>query len=343
MTHPARVQVAVVNYRTGPLAIDCLRSLAPEVAACPGTRVTVVDNCSGDGSADLIEQAIAAEGWSAWATLVRAPLNGGFSYGNNLVVRPSLQAADGPDYYWLLNPDTRVHPGALRALVQFLDAHPQAGIAGSRFLLADGTPWPYAFYFPSVWSEFANGLRLSLAARLLKHRVGLRLMGREPAEVDWLPGASMLVRRELFQRVGLMDEGYFLYFEETDFCLATRRAGWQTWYVPQSEVTHLVGQSTGVSGHHATKNRRPQYWFESRRRYWVKNHGRAYAAITDVLWTLGHLSWRLRNLVQRKPTGYPPHFLGDFIRNSALFHRGLPTGAVALHNDHGDSNRSPQR
>jgi N-acetylglucosaminyl-diphospho-decaprenol L-rhamnosyltransferase len=338
-----KVSVAIVNYRTGRLVVDCLRSLAAEVAANPGTQVTVVDNHSGDDSARVISQAIAAEGWGAWATLVEAPVNGGFSYGNNVVVRAGQASAHKPDFYWLLNPDTRVHPGALRALLDFVASHPGAGIAGSRFLLAEGQPWPYAFRFPSIWTELANGLRLSLVGRLLKNRVGLRPMGDQAEEVDWLPGASMLVRREVFETVGLMDEGYFLYFEETDFSLAARRAGWSTWYVPQSTVTHLVGQSTGVSGHHAGLKRRPQYWFDSRRRYWVKNHGRLYSSVTDVVWALAFCTWKLRNLIQRKPADYPPHFFFDLLRNSALFHRGVPESRAALVADHAHPDRSAQR
>ena len=340
---PVRVQVAIVNYRTGGLAVDCLRSLVGEVATCPGTQVTVVDNCSGDGSADVIASAIAAEGWSAWAQLLRAPVNGGFSYGNNQVVRPVLASSDPPAFYWLLNPDTQAQPGALRALIDFLQAHPRAGIAGSSYLLGNGEPWPYAFRFPSIWSEMANGLRLSIVGKLLKNRVGLRRMGNLAEQVDWLPGASMLVRREVFETAGLMDEGYFLYFEETDFSLTARRAGWETWYVPQSCVKHFVGQSTGVSGHHAALNRRPQYWFDSRRRFWVKNHGRFYAAATDLVWALAFSTWKLRNLVQRKPADYPPHFFLDLLRNSALFHSGLPTSTAASQSHHGHTNRPAQR
>ncbi len=333
--------VAIVNYRTGALVVECLRSLAGEIAACPGLRVIVVDNRSGDGSDGLIAAAIAQEGWSGWAELVRAPVNGGFSYGNNMAVRVARESRrPQPAYYWILNPDTQVRPGALSELIDFLEANPKAGIAGSRLFNGDGSPWPFAFRFPSIWSELASGLRLGFAGRLLEKHVVLRRMGDQAEQVDWLPGASMLVRREVFDTVGLMDEGYFLYFEETDFCLAARRAGWATWYVPQSGVMHIAGQSTGVTGEHAAVKRRPQYWFESRRRYWVKNHGRAYAGATDLVWSVAYLSWRVRNLFQRKPSDYPPHFLRDILRNSALFHRGMPTSAAAISPYHGHPNRS---
>jgi hypothetical protein len=322
------VLVVIVNYRTGSLTVECLRSLVGEVASCPGTRVTVVDNCSGDGSADLIAAAIEREGWSGWATLLRAPVNGGFSYGNNHALRPALASDDPPPFFWLLNPDTQVRSGALRALLDFLDQHPWVGIAGSSFEGADGQVWPHAFRFPTLLSELASGLRLRAAAVLLKNHIGLLTMGHQAERVDWLPGASMMVRREVFESAGLMDEGYFLYYEETDFCLAARRASWECWYVPQSRVMHHAGKSTGVSGAHRTVNRRPQYWFDSRRRYFVKNHGWLYAALTDLVWSLSFLTLKLRSKIQRKPIEHPPFYLRDFLRNSAMFHTDMPINAV---------------
>lgn len=340
----AGVQVVVVNYRTGPLVVECLRSLVGEVAACPDTQVTVVDNCSGDGSAELIASAIQREGWAPWAQLLEAPVNGGFSYGNNQAVRPALALATPPAYFWILNPDTQVRPGALRELIGFLERNPRVGIAGSSMLEGTGQPWPYAFRFPSIWSEMASGLRLSFVGKLLQHRIVLRRMAQDrPQQVDWLPGASMLVRREVFESVGLMDEGYFLYFEETDFCLTARRAGWETWYVPTSVVMHIAGQSTGVTGEQALLKRRPQYWFDSRRRFWVKNYGRAYSAATDLVWALAYCTWRLRSLLMGKPSSQPPHYFFDILRNSALFHGGLPTSTAASPTHHGHSNRSAQR
>ena len=98
-----------------------------------------------------------------------------------------------------------------------------------------------------------------------------------------------------------------------------------------------------MSGHHAAVKRRPQYWFDSRRRYWVKNHGRAYAAAVDVVWALAYSTWKLRNLVQRKPAEYPPYFFRDLLRNSALFNSGLPTSTVASQSANGHTNHPAQR
>ena len=331
------VLVVIVNYRTAALTIECLASLSGEIAQNPRTKVVVVENASADGSAETIAAAIDAEHWSAWATLVRAPVNGGFAYGNNLAVRPALALPTPPEFIWLLNPDTRVRAGALAPLAGFLDAHAQVGIVGSSFEFEDGRLWPHAFRFPSIWSEMASGLRLGLVGRLLKGRTTLLRMGDRAERVDWLPGASLMVRRQVFERIGLMDEGYFLYFEETDFCLQAARAGWQCWYVPQSRVMHIVGQSSGISEQHVASCRRPTYWFESRRRYWIKNHGWPYAATTDLVWVISFLIRKLRSAIQRKPRSDPPFYLRDFLRNSALFHTSMPVSLRAT--DRSDQSR----
>jgi len=318
MTANPSVLVVIVNFRTPTLVVECLRSLESEVIANPGARVTVVDNDSGDGSSSVIAGAIQREGWSTWANLVLSPTNGGFSYGNNFAIRPTLAEASPPDLYWLLNPDTVVIPGALGGLVDFLRANPVVGICGGGINEEGNKPWPFAFRFPSVLSEMERGLSFGPATRLLKRWMARRLMSDAPEQVDWVCGASMMVRRDVFKRIGLMDESYFLYFEETDFCLKANRAGFQCWYVPQSRVIHIAGQSTGVTSKSSIPRRIPAYWFDSRRRYFVKNHGRAYAVITDLVWMASYTFGRLRRKLQGMPDGDPPHYLSDFFRYSAL-------------------------
>lgn len=315
---PPRILVVVVNYRTGALAVDCLASLADEFATNPTMRAVVVDNASGDGSSETIAAAIAASGWS-WASLVASPVNGGFAHGNNVALRAALAGSDPPELFWLLNPDTRVRPGAVAALTQFFKAKPEVGIAGTMIEEANGAPWPFAFRFPSILSEFERGIRLSLATRLLDRYRVLRRMGDEPAVVDWVSGASMVVRREVFEDIGLMDEAYFLYFEETDFCLAARRAGWSCWYVPNARIMHIAGQSTGVTATDSGRRRLPRYWFDSRRRYFTKNRGLAYAAATDLAWLGAHLLWTGRRMLTFRADDDPDHLLRDFVAGSAVW------------------------
>lgn len=315
---PGSVLVVIVNYRTAQLTIDCLQSLENEVRSQAGTQVVVVDNASGDQSVELIQAAITQQGWQSWATVIPSNHNGGYAYGNNLAIRPTLQTDNPPSYYLLLNPDTQVHPGALTALVDFMEQHPTVGITGSSFENQQGKPWATAFRFPSIWSELDGGLRLGIVSKLLSKWAIAQPMTEQPQAVDWLPGASLMIRRQVFEAIGLMDEGYFLYYEETDFCLQAKRAGWSCWYVPQSRVMHIAGQSTGVTAQTTTPKRLPQYVFDSRRRYFVKNHGWLYAVLADLVWSVGYSLWSIRRVIQRKPNTDPPYLFVDTLRNSVF-------------------------
>jgi N-acetylglucosaminyl-diphospho-decaprenol L-rhamnosyltransferase len=310
------VLVVIVNFRSAELTINSLRALEAEVKAEPTIRVSVVENDSGD--AERLDSAIRELGFSDWAELIVSPHNGGYAYGNNVAVRRALAREDKPAYFLLLNPDTEVRPGAVRALVEFMLDRPEVGITGSCLDNPDGTSFATAFRFPNVLGELTRGMRLGVVSKALDRWVVPRKMGQEPEQVDWLPGASMMVRREVFETVGLMDEKYFLYYEETDFCLQARRAGFTCWYVPQSRVMHVAGQSTGVTDRTGPPKRRPRYLFESRRRYFVKNHGFLYAALADAAWLSGLASFRARSIIQRKPSEDPPKLWRDSLANSVF-------------------------
>ncbi len=334
----ARTLVVIVNYKVGPLVVDCLRSLKAEVFAADGSRqadVVVIENDSKDDSAAVIRGAIQSQGWSEWVRLIESPLNGGFAYGNNVALRDAKERGAHYDHVWLLNPDTIVRPGAMRALSDFLDAHPRAGIVGSSVEEDEnGSRWPYAFRFPTALSEFESALQFGPVNKLLSRWAIVQRMGDEPARAQWLSGCSFMVRGKVFEAVGLMDEQFFLYYEETDFCRRSSEAGWECWYVPASRVYHISGRSTGVSGEGASQRRMPAYWFESRRRYFLKHHGRAYTMLTDAGWIIGFALWRVRRKVQGKPDNDPPFYLQDFVRHSAIFHAGIPTNQrlVVPHN-----------
>jgi N-acetylglucosaminyl-diphospho-decaprenol L-rhamnosyltransferase len=318
-TSPCKLLIVTVNYRTPALTVNCLRAVAPEVSLVPGTRAVVVDNASGDDSVATIQTAITAAGWEAWATVIASDQNGGYAYGNNWAIRPALQQPNPPDYVLLLNSDTQVRPSAIKSLVDYLDEHPKVGIAGSAMENPDGSIWSIGFRFPSILSELESGLLLGFVSKLLAPWAVPQRLGDRPQPIDWLPGASMIIRRAVFESVGLMDEGYFLYYEETDFCLQAQRAGWSCWYVPESQVMHIAGQSTGVTDRAAAPKRLPQYVFESRRRYFLKNHGFLYAAFTDIVWSLSYLAWSGRRVLQRKPDNDPPYLFFDSLRNSVLW------------------------
>ncbi len=313
-----KVLVVIVNYRTADLTIDALRSLAPELAGVAPAHVVVVDNCSGDGSAARIAGTIAEGGWGEWAMLVEAERNGGFAYGNNRGLEAAAARWPRPAYVHLLNPDTVVRPGALASLVAFLDANPSVGLAGSRLEDPDGTPQRSAFRFPGVLSELEHSVHFGPLSRLLERWVVAPPVSDQPHQTDWVAGASLLIRREVFDTVGPLDEAYFMYFEEVDFCLKAQRAGWSCWYVPQSHVVHLVGQASGVTDPRQRRRRRPDYWFDSRRRYFCKNFGRARWGLADLAVTAGTLTAHARRVIQRRPPSEPEHFLQDFVRHSVF-------------------------
>lgn len=317
-TAPPTVAIVIVNYCTRELTLASLRSLEQEVARRAGTRVVIADNASPDGSGREIADAIEINGWSKWAQCLLLERNGGFAFGNNAGIKACSEAP--PDYYWLLNSDTVVRPGALLHLIDFLERHPRVGIAGSRLEYEDGTQQVSTFRFPTILGEFAANAPIgSLGQRLLAASVIAEPASEQLRACDWLAGASMMIRAKVIDEIGLMDDGYFLYYEETEFCRRARLRGWQCWFIPESRVVHFIGASTGVTGKRPGRpRRRPGYWFQSRRRYFVNNHGRLYAIAADMGLIAATSFRRAAEFLRRRPSDIPEKFVRDLVVNSAL-------------------------
>lgn len=316
------VAVAIVNYCTEKLSIECLRSLERERQNVPKLRVYVADNASPDGSGQAIARAVQDNGWSDWATVLLNPVNGGFAYGNNQVLRRVRDEGWRPAFVWLLNSDTVVRPGALGVLIDYLKANPGVGIAGSRLEWEDGERQASAFRFHSIISEFVSAARFGPITRVFDRWRVAPDLGDAPQRFDWLAGASMLMPYRVVESVGLMDERYFLYYEETDYCRRVANAGFTSAYVPDSRVIHYVGQSTGVTSGRA--KRIPKYWFESRRRYYVTHHGRAYAVAVDLAQLVGSGIGFTADVLLRRKSELPENFISDLLKQSALFHGAEP-------------------
>jgi N-acetylglucosaminyl-diphospho-decaprenol L-rhamnosyltransferase len=310
-----RLLVVIANYKVAHLTIDCLRSLAEEIGQVPGTHVAVCENGSGDDSAQRIQRAIDEGGWNVWCTLTVVSPNLGFTGGNNIILRPALQSSDLPQYVLLLNADTIVHKSALLRLLNFMDEHPQVGIAGSRQEYPDGSPQRSAFRFPSALSEFESGICLGPVSRILRRWLVAPPVPTHACERDWVGGACMIIRREVLEGIGVLDQGYYTHYEDVDFCFNARKAGWAVWYVPTSRITHFVGQSTGIT----VKNpkRFPPYYFEARRRYFLKNYGAVQAALADLGLICGLTLRRLRGLFGKK-FDTPPYYLYDSVMHSVF-------------------------
>jgi N-acetylglucosaminyl-diphospho-decaprenol L-rhamnosyltransferase len=321
-----KLLVVIVSYRVTDLTIDCLRSLANEINRVPDARVAVCENGTGGDAEERLRRAIAENGWDSWVDLTSIYPNRGFTGGNNAVIRPALECDDPPEYVLLLNADTIVLEHALDALVAFMDDHPEAGIAGSLLLSPEGSAQGSPFRFEGIASELDRGLRLGLVTKLLSPWNVTLPKPDDSCRVDWVAGASVILRRTMLEEIGLLDEGLYTYFDDLDICLRAARAGWETWFVPQSRIIHLEGASTGIATGRLQR-RRPSYWFEARRRYFLKNHGVLYTALVDAAFIFGFSISRLQRFIRRKPESAPPFMLIDSILHS-VFCAGIKVPVV---------------
>jgi N-acetylglucosaminyl-diphospho-decaprenol L-rhamnosyltransferase len=318
------IAVVIVTYKCAALTLKSLASVEAErTTSGMRIRAIVVDNASGD--IKELAAAIQANNWSSWVTLVAAPRNGGFAYGNNLGIRQAYSSGV-PTYVYLLNPDAEVRPGAIASLARFLETHPDVGIAGSSFETLDGSDWPFAFRFPGLISELLHGMEIGALMRRFDRWLVVRTMSRSAQPTDWVSGASVMIRPSVLARIGGMDENYFLYFEETDFCYRAKQAGFSTWYVPDSRVMHIMGQTTAVTDIRGGPRRLPGYWFESRRRYFAVTHGVGKAIAIDVAAVAANSVGLIKRIALRRPRA--PHFVRDLIKHSVLWPRNRSFPAI---------------
>lgn len=306
------IAVVIVNYRTTDVLADCLAALRAATGLAPDLRVVIVDNASGGDTPQQLNALVAACRPALRAEWHGAERNGGFAFGNNVGLRRVLGDAAPARYVLLLNPDTRVAPDAVATLADFLDAHPAAGIAGARLEGPTGQAQASAHAVPSPLTEFLRAARLYSLAPLWPQFVTSTAPRQVAHRCDWVSGAAFMVRRKVFAQVGLLDEGFFLYFEEVDFCLRARRAGWEVWHVPEARIVHLEAAATGIR---AADRPRPRYWFDARRRFFRKHYGLAGWLAADLLWLFGRLVRPVRKLLRpHQPLPHdPPRFARDLL------------------------------
>lgn len=295
--------VVIVNYRTPELTLAAVASLLPARVAFPGLRAVVVDGGSADGSAERIAAGVATEGWGDWIVSLPLAVNGGFAYANNRAIAALATAGLLPPLVALINPDARVRPGALEAMTALFAREPDAGAVGALLVHEDGRPQSSAFRFPSIRSEFCRGARTALLDRLVGERP--TVIGSDVAlEVPWVTGAAVMFRTAALATTGLFDEGFFLYFEETELMHRLRAGGWAIWHEPAAQVVHDGAAATGAYDPKTGLpggRRMPAYWYASRRRYFALVHGRTYATLTGIAWLAGRACWHARQFVFSRP------------------------------------------
>lgn len=305
------VLATMVNYRVADIALRCLEPWVRDLAEVDG-RMLVVDN---DVPGEELQRL--REGTRPFGNVVEvvsAGENGGFGYGCNIGLRRGLGRRPRPDYLMLVNPDAEPEPGCSRRLVDYMDAHPQVGIAAPRIRDEDGVGVRVSgFRFPNVLGEFAQHTRLNLFSQLFAEHLTAPVdpSTRGPGPADWVTGACMLIRPSMLDAVGLFDEGFFLYFEEVDLCHRAHRAGFERHVVGDSYIRHVGGVATGIK---ERGRRLPGYWFESRRRFFRKTHGPAYSAAVTAASLLGHSVCALQYRARGKRLDAPPNYAGDLAR-----------------------------
>jgi N-acetylglucosaminyl-diphospho-decaprenol L-rhamnosyltransferase len=309
----ASIGVVIVSFNTRDLLRDCLASLRG--SALP-LRVVVVENASCDGSAALVRECFPD------VELIELAENVGFAAGTNIGLRqlldketrrqgdketstkmilslsPPLRASLSPDYVLLLNPDTVVHPGAIEVLAAFLDAHPRVGAVGPRLLNRDGTVQSAAFRFPTL---AMTALDLFPPGEALPGRLHNSWWhGRYPHEphaktpfpIDHPLGACILTRRAVIEQIGGLDEQFFMYAEEVDWCYRVRQAGWSIWQEPRARVTHIGGAATSQF-----RSKMLIALYESRLRFFRKHYSRRFICLHRLIVRAGtlraaFLAWR---------------------------------------------------
>ena len=287
------LSIVIVNYRTPGLVIGCLETLLPEL---PGlsAKVVVIDNNSGDDSPAIIRKWLAMHDPDNGVLLVQREANSGFAGGNNIGIR-TLEA----NFYLLLNSDTRVRPGSIRHLLETAGKFPEAGLVSPRLEWPDGRGQESCFRLHTPYSELMGSAQTGLIDRLLNKYIVPMPVQDQIVRPQWTSFACVLIRNEVFDQIGLLDDGYFMYFEDAEFCHRAGKAGWGIVHDPEARVIHLRGGSSPVKERMRRKKRLPKYFHESRTRFFYQLYGWLGLIAANVMWWLGRLVSKARQMMGR--------------------------------------------
>lgn len=287
------VVVSIINYRTGDLTIAAATSVLENLGPGQG-QVVIVDNASGDGSADQIDAWIKDQD-EPRLHLIRSEENTGFSGGHNQTFRAWPEAA----YYLVLNSDAWLRPGFFEAILQIAETQPRAGLIAPRLEHEDGTRQDSCFRLPGFLSEVIRGARTGPVTKVLRRHVVSLPQPLDPGAIQWLSFACILIRGDTLRKIGLMDEGYFLYFEDTEYGMRAQRAGWELIYTEAARAVHLQGKSGALEETRAAYRRLPAYYWQSRARLLRQARGPLAPVLGNLAWYLGRAIASLRLLTGR--------------------------------------------
>ncbi len=293
---PLEVAVSIINYRTAELTLQCIRSVLDDMDGLEG-MVVVVDNFSNDGSTEQIETWIASQPAGTPVRLVRSPVNSGFSGGHN----QGIKAVDA-ETYLVLNSDAVLRPGFLRTLLGAHREMPDIGLLAPVIEYNTGGIQNSCFRFPGPLSELVRSARSGIVTRLFsRHDVALG-PDPDPESIEWVSFACVLLSGRMVRDIGPMDEGYFLYFEDAEYCLRAARAGWGIRQIRTARLVHFRGGSGPVKTLYDQRARMPRYYYSSRTRFLYQAHGMGGLIATNLLWYVGRVIKHSYRLVGR-PVG----------------------------------------
>jgi len=289
----SELTIIIINYRTADMTLDCLETLLPEIAG--GTiNAVIIDNASNDGSLNIIQNWLTKNDSQSMVKLVSSPDNLGFSGGNNL----GINQVDSK-YYLLLNSDTLIRKGSIKQLLKTVSENEDAGLITPRLEWPDTTPQESCFNYLTPISEFISSAKTGFLSRLLaKYNIAVPVTDKISFP-NWSSFACVLVRKEVFDDIGLMDDGYFMYFEDAEFCHRAMKSGWKILNDPCSRIVHLRGGSSPVKESTRRNKRLPRYYYESRTRYFYQLYGWSGLTMANIFWSIGRLISKIRQLSGR--------------------------------------------
>jgi len=258
------LSIIIINWKSAQYLQQCLHSIYLNTRGID-FEIIVVDNASFDGCGEMLVREYPA------VIFIQSEQNLGFARGNNLAVSYS-----GGDVLLFLNPDTEIHGPALTLLLEMIRSLPDAGAAGARLLNSDATVQDSCIQpFPTISNQLldADLLRRSFPSARIWGMTSLLASARTPQVVEAVSGACLITHRRVFQQVGGFSEDYFMYYEDTDYCLKVSNAGWKNYFVPNAVITHYGGKSSGDSRFSAVM------MAESAWRFFLKQRGLPYARL----------------------------------------------------------------
>ena len=290
--NPYSLCIVIVNYKTPDMVIDCLESFFIELNN--KTMIVIVDNASNDSSIEKISLWVNQKKLTNIIKIIASPYNGGFSSGNNIGIK-SVSA----DYYLLLNSDTLMRKNSISIMLDKIKQEKNIGLLAPRLEWPDCTSQESCFNFHTSCSELISSAKTGFITKLLHKYKVPQPVSESYKFYDWVSFACVMIRAEVLGQIGLMDEKYFMYFEDVEFCHRAKQAGWHIGYEPNAHVVHLRGGSSPVKAQAKLRKRLPRYFYESRTRYFFQVYGKKGLFLANLLWTLGWLISSTRSLLSK--------------------------------------------